>query len=375
MSFAKDESVKNLFSRSTDILEHDPISTNFYKGYWLKHPAQNNLANLPFLEKIKIISDFIKRPNVSVSELNNYQEWLICQFGKYFATNFPEVYTRKYWTIDAEKMTTDWFGNRFSLPGLSKVLKGALYEQAENFYYVSKMRYPSTGGYKNFLTYMADNTNIQTEKQAILIDLNAKRIDFSDNTFAHYDKLVSSLPLPELVKIIKDAPIEIVEASEKLLCTSGQLVSLGFNNPDIAKYLWFYIYDEDILPARAYSSSLKSPNNVPLGKSSLQFETYFSSLKPKKLAGGLLIEHIVNRGIKMGIFSMQDIEISDYREVKYANVVFDHERLTNVKKIHQYLDKNEVNYVGRFGEWDYLWSDQSLLSGKKVATRILNQEK
>ena len=77
------------------------------------------------------------------------------------------------------------------------------------------------------------------------------------------------------------------------------------NNPDIAKYLWFYIYDEDILPARAYSSSLKSPNNVPFGKSSLQFETYISKQKPKLLEGGSLIEHIVNRGIKMGLFSIK----------------------------------------------------------------------
>jgi protoporphyrinogen oxidase len=375
LSFAKDESVNNLFSLSTEIIEHDPISTNYYKGYWLKHPAQNNLANLTLTEKFKIISDFIKRPKVSISELKNYQEWLICQFGNYFANNFPEVYTRKYWTIDANELTIDWLGNRFSLPGLREVIKGALYEQKENFYYVTKMKYPTTGGYKKFLTYMAENSNIQTDKQAVSIDLKTKRIDFSDNTYTHYDKLVSSLPLPELVKIIKDAPKEIVAASEKLLCTSGQLVSLGFNNPDIAKYLWFYIYDEDILPARAYSSSLKSPNNVPLGKSSLQFETYYSKHKPKKLEGGSLIEHIVNRGIKMGLFSMQDIEISDYRELKYANVVFDQERNANVKKIHQYLTQNDISYVGRFGEWDYLWSDQSLLSGKKVATTILNQIK
>ena len=49
--------------------------------------------------------------------------------------------------------------------------------------------------------------------------------------------------------------------------------------------------------------------------------------------------------------------MSNYREVKYANVVFDFERKTILAKIHAYLDKNEIKYIGRFGEWDYLWSD------------------
>lgn len=35
-----------------------------------------------------------------------------------------------------------------------------------------------------------------------------------------------------------------------------------------------YIYDEDIKSARINSPSIKSPNNVPEGCSSMQFEIY-----------------------------------------------------------------------------------------------------
>ena len=99
--------------------------------------------------------------------------------------------------------------------------------------------------------------------------------------------------------LIKDIQNEIPEAGDKLLCTSGQLVSLGFNSTNIPKDMWFYIYDEDILPARAYSPSIKSPDNVPEGKSSLQFEICFSKYKPKKIVNDRLIEHVVPKGIKM----------------------------------------------------------------------------
>ncbi|MBN2396149.1 MAG: FAD-dependent oxidoreductase [Candidatus Atribacteria bacterium] len=365
LSFTDSEYVKDLFKQSSEYISHHPASNNYYRGHWLKHPAQNNLAPLSAEEKTKIILDFINKPE----QLNplNYRDWLLFQFGENFTANFPGKYTNKYWTVPAEELTTDWLGNRFSLPSLKALLKGAFEEQQENFYYAKEMRYPTKGGYKSFLTKMASQTNIKTNKEAVQIDLKAKRIDFADNTFIHYDQLISSLPLPELIKLIKNVPNSILEASDKLLCTSGQLVSLGFNRPDIPKNIWFYIYDEDILPARAYSPSLKSRNNAPEGKSSLQFETYFSKRKEAKLKGGALIEHVVEKGAKMGLFTSNDIEVSDYREVKYANVVFDFNRKENVGLIHNYLDKMGIKYIGRFGEWDYLWSDQSLLSGKKIS--------
>jgi len=369
LSFTNSEYVQKLFQESSKYISHNPISSNYYEGYWLKHPAQNNLAPLSTNEKVNIISDFVRRnENLKVK---NYRDWLRKQFGNYFSENFPETYAQKYWTRKAEDLDINWLGDRFSLPPLENVLKGAFEEQHENFYYANEMRYPKKGGYKSFLNRMALDVNMQTNKEAVLIDVKNMKVDFADNTFTHYSSLISSMPIPELVKIIKDVPNSIKEASEKLLCTSGQLVSVGFNREDIAKDIWFYIYDEDILPARAYSPSIKSPDNVPNGKSSLQFETYFSKNSPKKLSGGSLIDHIIKKGKKMKLWSSNDIEVSDYREVKYANVVFDFNRKKNVKIIHDYLDQIGIKYIGRFGEWDYLWSDQSLLSGKKAVDSII----
>ena len=73
----------------------------------------------------------------------------------------------------------------------------------------------------------------------------------------------------------------------------------------------------------------------------------------------------------MNVWSQNDIDITDYKEVKYANVVFDKYRMKNLSIVHDYLDSKNIKYVGRFGEWDYLWSDQSLLSGKKCANEFI----
>ncbi|MCT4647351.1 MAG: FAD-dependent oxidoreductase [Carboxylicivirga sp.] len=372
LSFTQSEYVQKLFEDSSQYIIHKPYSSNYYKGHWMKHPAQNNIASLPAAEKVLIIKDFVHR--IKRDKHNNYKDWLRSQFGNYFSKTFSEPYTLKYWTLEAEKLSTNWLEGRFSLPPLENILKGAFEEQTENFYYAKDMRYPQAGGYKSFLRKIAGGSDINLNKELIELDIDNKKLTFSDGTNENYEKVVSTLPLPVLIKCIPNAPTIVKEAASNLLCTSGQLVSLGFNRPDIPKYLWFYIYDADIVPSRAYSASLKSADNVPEGCSSLQFESYFSKARPKLYSEGDLISHVVRKGETMGLWNINDIDVDNYREVEYANVIYDHDREKNLTIVHRFLNDNNIVTAGRFGEWAYLWSDQSLLSGQKAAKRIVSEK-
>ena len=57
-------------------------------------------------------------------------------------------------------------------------------------------------------------------------------------------------------------------------------------------------------------------------------------------------------------------------DIKYAYVIFDHERKTAIKIILDYLKIFDIIPFGRYGMWAYLWSDEAMLSGKKVAERL-----
>ncbi|CUU70718.1 nucleotidyl-sugar pyranose mutase [Campylobacter hyointestinalis subsp. hyointestinalis] len=362
LSFSDNEYVKELFSKSCEYFIHKPIAYNYYNGYWLKHPAQNNLKPFSLDEKINIISDFAQNTN-NKANLKNYEQWLKAQYGDYFSEHFAMVYTKKYWTLEAKDLSTTWVGNRMYKPNLKEVLKGAFENKTPNTYYASQMRYPKKGGYKSFLNYMRENCNIKFNKKVIQIDTLNKIVYFDDDTNQVYDNLISSIPLPEYKKIIKQMPSNIKDACDRLKYTSIALVSFGFNRPDVAKYLWFYIYDEDILASRCYSPSIKSIDNVPNGCSSLQFEIYFSKEKPLNFSNQELINHMIQKSKKMKIFSDKDIVMQDCRILKYGNVIFYHKMENDRKIILNYLDTLNIKTVGRFGKWEYLWSDQSLLSG------------
>ena len=62
---------------------------------------------------------------------------------------------------------------------------------------------------------------------------------------------------------------------------------------------------------------------------------------------------------------------SHHKHLPFGNVVFDHGMEERRKIVLDFLEKENIHSCGRFGEWEYFWSDQSFLSGKKAAAKIL----
>ena len=364
-SFTKDEKIAELFAKSSPLYAHPPVSYNYWRGCWLKHPAQNNLAPLPIEEKVKIIDSFVNHPRKDVAEISDYAEWLRVQYGDYFAENFPFAYTRKYWGVEAKQLETKWVGNRLHVSPLPEVLRGAFAEQQENFYYTKFMNYPKKGGFRSIMNECRKSLDIRLNKKAVRIDTAAKQVEFADGTVENYDNLISSLPLPEIIKMISDVPENVQNAAKQLRWTCGYQVSLGFNRPDVAKYLWFYIYDEDVPPARVYSPNLKSPDNAPEGCSSLQAEIFFAN--GAKIADkNEVLQQTVEKLKKICGFNEEDIAVKDIRFEPYANIIFTPEIYESRKVVREWLQAQGIKTIGRFGEWDYLWSHQAFESGMKV---------
>ncbi len=364
-SFVKDPYILNCFETSSSLYAHPTVAYNYYHGVWLKHPAINNLFPLSSDEKAKIIADFVQRPQKNVSEIQNYDEWLRVQNGNYFAEHFPFAYTRKYWGQEPRNMETKWIGIRIRSASLDEVLKGAFEEQKQNFNYTDFMMYPKKGGFRSILNLCRKGLDIRFNKKAIRIDTDQKIVFFEDKTSVPYNRLISSLPLPEIVKMLPDCPQNISEAADKLHWTCGYQVSLGFHRPDVAKHLWFYIYDEDILTARVYSPNLKSPDNVPTGCSSLQAEIFFDCKAPL-LSAETVLQNTVEKLKQVCHFDDSDIVLKDIRFEPYANITFTHGIYENRAIIIDYLKSRGIDVIGRFGQWDYLWSYQAFETGMNV---------
>ena len=60
------------------------------------------------------------------------------------------------------------------------------------------------------------------------------------------------------------------------------------------------------------------------------------------------------------------------RQIEYAYAIMDKQRKDSVPIIREYLHENGFLTCGRFGEWDYIWTDKVLLSGKYAAEKAFN---
>ena len=163
--------------------------------------------------------------------------------------------------------------------------------------------------------------------------------------------------------MMNDVPLDIKKSASELENTSGYHISIALKTKNIPPYLWWYIYDEDIIAARVYSPSIKSPDNVPDGCSSLQMEVY---CKEGEYSEKQLLERTVGKLVDKGIINEKDILFTHIGFEKYANVIFSKSVYYNRKKVQGYRKSKGIKLIGRFGEWDYLWTDQSLLTGLNV---------
>lgn len=366
LSFATEPAVRDVFDRAP-FHTHNPESLCWDAGHWLKHPVQTNMRPLPAAEKVELIAGLAE---ATTGEIHNYEDWLVQQYGGPIAARWPLVYTEKYWTLPARELGTAWIGQRMRRADLREVLEGALSDDVPNRYYVKEMRYPKQGGYRAFIEPLIDEADIRYGKTATAIDLAERVVTFGDGSVVQYERLISTLPLPRLIELVADVPGDVRDAAATLFATSVDLISVGFNRPRMSPALWFYIYDTDIAAARGYSPDWKSPDNVPEGCSSLQFEIYSSVKRPQAMTPEVMKANTLAGLKKMGIADENNIVVLDHRRLPYGNVVFDLGMEERRDRVLDWVRGQGIGSAGRFGEWDYLWSNQSMLSGMAAARRV-----
>lgn len=376
ISFTKDTRIQDLFADSVD-QQYETVQinlNNYWRGYWPQHPVQLHLHGLPEEVIVKVISDFVEERQAPERPINNYADWLLSSFGKSFAELFPMQYTRKYHLTTAENMSTDWLGPRIYRPSLEEVLRGALSASAPQVHYITHFRYPSEGGFMSYLKKFVPMGNLKLNHELVSIDSRSRELRFSNGVTTHYDALVSSVPLPELIRMTKGAPPDVVEAAQRLACSTCVLVNIGVNRPDLSSAHITYFYDEDIYFTRLGFPHMLSARNAPPGTGSIQAEVYFSDkYKPFKGSPADCIEPVIKDLHRCGILREDDQILSRHAAmVKYANVIFDLDRAAALKTVHAYLDEIGIAYCGRYGDWGYMWTDESFKSGELAAERALS---
>lgn len=403
ISFTKNEYVKELFAQNVDdqFLDYPVQATNYYKGSWIPHPAQSNFFALPEPMKSKCLESFLNSRELSVNqpiEVANYADWLYAAFGSVFADEFSRKYTKKYWTTEPENLSTRWVGERVFYPNIEEVKRGYLGPLTQQTNYISQIRYPKAKGYFSYAEKWATAANILFDHELKAISFQQKELLFTNGSVKKYNQLISTIPLPVLIKL-SDAPVEVKEASARLICSSVLLVNLMANHNTQRKENWIYVYDENKFSTRINCTELLSPSNAPKNQTGIQVEVYFSAYKPLVNSIEDIKNAVVEELIEMGLLKDKRFLIDiQTKWVQWANVIFDHQREDNLNivfnwlanyglkredddlepatnweeklKKTSYLKDAELILAGRFGQWKYYWTDDCVLRGLLISQNL-----
>ena len=377
VSFTKDERIQELFAAAVKG-QYEAVQyqlNNYWQGYWFPHPVQCNLFGLPPDLVRKVLLSFIEEERKPIPEVKNYEEWLIASYGKVLAETFPMEYTAKYHTTPAANLRTDWMGPRMYRPTLEEVLQGALSENAPNHHYITNFRYPTHGGFQAYVDGLRTDAKIVLDHHLVQLDPKAKELLFKNGNRVKYDGVISSIALPDLIPMIAGVPDEVRAAAAKLACSSVVLVNVGVDRADISKAHISYFYDRDVIFSRLSFPHMFSPNMAPKGCGSIQAEVYFSKkYMPIDRSPESCIEPVIADLRRVGLLKESDrILHKDAAFAEYANIIFDHDRPQALATVHGYLDEIGVGYCGRYGDWAYLWTDDSFKSGERAAETTLKR--
>ena len=377
ISFTKDTRIQDLFAGFIN-QEYEAVQVkldNYWRGLKITHPVQLHLNGLPHDLIVEIITDFVKEHDADQRPIANYEDWLVASYGRKFAELFPMQYTRKYHLTTASNMTTDWLGPRMYRPTLQELLRGALAPWNPEVHYITNFRYPTHGGFVSYLKELPKFVQLRLEHKLVAVEPRQKLLRFANGHTTRYDALVSSIALPDLIPMIAGTPQDVIDASQRLACSTCVLVNVGVNRADLSAAQITYIYDEDVSFTRLSFPHMLSPHNVPAGCGSIQAEVYFSSkYKPLTQPPDALVDVVINDLRKIGVLREQDRVLSRHAFlVRYANVIFDLDRPAAVKIVHGYLDDLGIAYCGRYGDWGYMWTDESFISGERAAEAALTK--
>jgi protoporphyrinogen oxidase len=371
--FTDNEYVNALFADGVDgeFEERAPEITNYYKGSWIDHPAQSNLYQIPEPLRTQCLESFLEARSQELTRPSTYDEWLNQAFGKVFAKTFPAVYTRKYWATDPVNLGTDWIGERIYYPSVDDVKGGYSGPLGKSTYWVKRFRYPSRGGFISFLRKIGAGARVEYAKNLNHIDFGKRKMKFTDGSTAEYETLVSTLPLPVLIRASADAPDTVREAVELLKTTRFWLFEITARHPSRLKQQWAYVYDDDKVTTRISITENFSPHNAPPGCTGLSVEVCGSDYIELPADKEALAQKVKKELVEMGLLdSLESVTSTHVRFVPFGQVIYDHNRKGALQVVNEFLDRVGIVRVGRYAEWKYAMTHDCVLKSRHEAAKL-----
>lgn len=356
-----------------NLIEHKRNAWVYSKGKYTRYPFQANLYGLPSSVVKECLCGFIRAKGESSHGKNgklNFFEWIHKTFGRGIARHFMIPYNTKFWSVPLRELTCEWLDGFIPVPSLTQIIEGTIEESRRLYGYNARFWYPKRGGINQVPKELVRRIkNIHTCCKVTGIDLKNKCVEINGKKAERFDLLVSTIPLPEMGRIVSDIPYKIRRLFERLRWNSIFNLNLGTEKKDPSGRHWVYFPDRQICFFR-----VGFPHNFSCSgsrkKMSLYAEVAYS--KTRGIDKRRIVSRIKKDLEKTGILNRKDeIIAQDINDIKYGYPVYDTYHHRAVSGILEYMAERDVFSCGRYGSWRYMSMEDVIIEAKHTADLLL----
>lgn len=343
-------------------------------GVLTHFPFQQNLHGLPLdvvheclMGAVAAALEEAQRP----IDAKNFKDFCLQRFGKGITDRFMVPYNTKLWGCEPEEITADWCTRFLPKPNLAQIAAGALGIVDDQAGYNAHFSYPRTGGIEAFAARIAARLpahKVRLQTVPVAIDFARKRCTLSDGETVQYRHLVSSIPLPELLRIAVDLPDAVATANSHLRCTSLRYLCYGIRRAGVLDDIqWLYVPENKYPFYRIGSFSNAVPSLAPPGCSSLYVEVA-NNMQPSDQEVKTAVRTFLRSQGWLG--DDGEVEVEEVRHIRYGYVVFDARYFAAKSTIFPFLLQQQVHSLGRYGAWVYASMEDALMDGYTFAAQL-----
>lgn len=360
-------------------LRHQRQSYVWIRGRFVPYPFQNNIGLLPPEETLRCLLGLLRLKGRPAAPAAHFDEWIEAGFGEGIAELFLRPYNRKIWAHPLDQLSASWVGERVATVDFERVLANVVHRREDAGWGPNSVfRYPLRGGTGALWRACAGALppeRIHFNAAATHVDLDRRIVLTSDGRAHGFDCLISTIPLPVLLRIARRR--ELVRAVEgRLLHTATHAVGIGLQgapNPAIAGKNWLYFPEPNCPFYRVTVLSNYSPHNVPRDGEywSLLCETAESPYRPAAAdPAAAAVEGLRNAGL---LQDSDSIVARWHYRAPYGYPVPSLERDAALGEVLPALERAGVYSRGRFGAWKYEVSNQdhTFMQGVEAVSHLL----
>lgn len=377
--------------------------THLHRSAWIHshdvltpYPFQANTAGLPLdvrLECLRGFIDTLRAPSAAAlpvppavpldpalpflrvappagTDEPTFLDWIHAQFGRGFARHFFVPYNGKMWRRSLDGITGDWVSWSIPRPELRDVLRGAITTNEKAFGYNPDFLYPTEGGIDHLPRSIArtlPSDVVRTNASVVELHAGTRRVTLEDGSHEIGASVLSSLPLDVLCALTVDLPADLRADARRLSCVGIRAVNLGVRGAAAHPGAqWVYVPEPEVPFHRIGLPAALTPAMAPAGHHALVAEiAYVPHDDPGRDAH---VQQTVAALQRMGFLaSAGDVVHTRVVDIPRAYVVFDRARREVLPRLVRFFLDRGIVPMGRYGAWDYLAMEDSLVHGRQVA--------